>query len=197
MKIKCYKPLSNWLSWVVLILMMAISPIIQAATDCNAVTEISKGECESLLELYNSTDGANWTNNTGWNVTNTPCSWHGVSCSNGGVTRISLINNELKGSIPDFSSLPKLEKLSLYTNQLSGSIPDFSALPNLKHLKLDNNKVCKDKNTNYGKFEIQLNAFSDCPTSEPQTHTLSTSSGNGGSISRFPEQIFLSYAQII
>ena len=28
-----------------------------------------------------------------------------------------------------------------------------------------------------------VNAFSDCPTSEPQTHTLSISSGNGGSIS--------------
>ncbi|WP_216092684.1 hypothetical protein, partial [Candidatus Marithrix sp. Canyon 246] len=81
MKIKCYKPLSNWLSWVVLILMIGTSPIIQAATNCDAVTEISKGECESLLELYNSTNGANWKNNSGWNVTNTPCSWYGVSCS--------------------------------------------------------------------------------------------------------------------
>ncbi|WP_171899718.1 leucine-rich repeat domain-containing protein, partial [Candidatus Marithrix sp. Canyon 246] len=133
MKIKCYKPLSNWLRWVVL--MMAISPIIQAATDCNAVTEISKGECESLLELYNSTDGANW------NVTNTPCSWHGVSCSNGGVSRISLTNNELKGSTPDFSALPKLTHLYLYSNQLSGSIPNFSALPNLLELFLDRNQL--------------------------------------------------------
>jgi len=74
MIIKGYKFLSNSLSWVGLVLMMGISPIIQAATDCNAVTEISKGECESLLELYNSTNGANWTDNTGWNVTNRPCS---------------------------------------------------------------------------------------------------------------------------
>ncbi|WP_069472987.1 hypothetical protein [Candidatus Marithrix sp. Canyon 246] len=118
MKIKCYKPLSNWLRWVVL--MMAISPIIQAATDCNAVTEISKGECESLLELYNSTDGANW------NVTNTPCSWHGVSCSNGGVSKIDLNENKLSGTIPNFSALPKLETLSFNNN----------------------NNVCKDKNTN-------------------------------------------------
>ncbi|WP_069472881.1 hypothetical protein [Candidatus Marithrix sp. Canyon 246] len=100
--------------------MMAISPIIQAATDCNAVTEISKGECESLLELYNSTDGANW------NVTNTPCSWHGVSCSNGGVSKIDLNENKLSGTIPNFSALPKLETLSFNNN----------------------NNVCKDKNTN-------------------------------------------------
>jgi hypothetical protein len=49
----------------------------QAATDCNAVTEISAIECESLLELYHSTNGAKWENNEGWNVTNTPCNWHG------------------------------------------------------------------------------------------------------------------------
>ncbi|WP_069471119.1 hypothetical protein [Candidatus Marithrix sp. Canyon 246] len=125
MKIKCYKPLSNWLNWVVLILMMAISPIIQAATDCDAVTEISKGECESLLELYNSTDGANWKDNTSWNVTNTPCSWYGVSCSNGDVSKIDLNENKLSGTIPNFSALSKLETLSF-----------------------NNNNVCKDKNTN-------------------------------------------------
>ncbi|MEK8015932.1 MAG: hypothetical protein VSS75_003625 [Candidatus Parabeggiatoa sp.] len=48
--------------------------VTQAATDCNAVTEISSAECVSLLELYHSTDGANWRYNGGWNVTNTPCS---------------------------------------------------------------------------------------------------------------------------
>jgi hypothetical protein len=32
---KYYKPLNNWLSLVGLVLMIGISPIIQAATDCN------------------------------------------------------------------------------------------------------------------------------------------------------------------
>jgi uncharacterized repeat protein (TIGR02543 family) len=141
MIIKCYKLLSNWLSWVVLILMIGTSPIIQAATDCDAVTEISKGECESLLELYNSTDGVNWKDNTGWNVTNTPCSWFGVTCSNGGVSTIELRENKLSGSIPNFSTLPNLEYLYLYSNKLSGSIPDFSALPNLTSLSLSTNQL--------------------------------------------------------
>jgi hypothetical protein len=61
------------------------------------VTEISPAECESLLELYNSTDGANWTNNEGWNVTDTPCSWKGIACENNGVTKISLYKNQLTG----------------------------------------------------------------------------------------------------
>ncbi len=51
----------------------------QAATDCTVVTEISTVECESLLELYHSTNGANWNYNREWNVTNMPCNWHGVT----------------------------------------------------------------------------------------------------------------------
>ncbi len=44
----------------------------QAATDCAVQTQIPKVECDALVDLYNSTDGANWKDNTGWNVTNTP-----------------------------------------------------------------------------------------------------------------------------
>ncbi len=113
----------------------------QAATDCNAVTEISKVECESLLELYHSTNGAGWKKNEGWNVTNTPCSWYRVTCENGGVTKIYLSFNKLTGAIPDFSALPNLQELLLSSNQLPGAIPDFSALPNFKYLFLDDNQL--------------------------------------------------------
>jgi len=114
----------------------------QAATDCNAVTEISSVECESLLELYHSTNGANWKNNEGWNVTNTPCSWWGVTCENGGVTEIDFfIGNQLTGTIPNFRGLPNLQKLVLWDNQLTGTIPDFSTLPNLQTLTLDSNQL--------------------------------------------------------
>ena len=71
--------------YLILMLFLINVQMAQAATDCNAVTEISTAECKFLLELYNSTDGANWKNNEGWNVTNTPCSWWGISCGNGGV----------------------------------------------------------------------------------------------------------------
>jgi len=113
----------------------------QAATDCNQVTEIPVSECQSLLELYNSTGGDNWTNSTGWNQTNTPCSWFGVVCSGGYVERLYLYSNQLTGSIPNFSNLPNLKELSLYSNQLSGSIPNFSNLPNLQYLWLGSNQL--------------------------------------------------------
>ncbi|MEN8218814.1 MAG: hypothetical protein ABFS56_21060 [Pseudomonadota bacterium] len=53
-----------------------------------------------LIAFYYSTNGANWTRNDGWNVTNTPCSWYGVLCSGGHVSEINLYYNSLTGSIP-------------------------------------------------------------------------------------------------
>jgi DNA-binding beta-propeller fold protein YncE len=129
---------------------------------CSNVTEIPVAECQSLLELYNSTDGANWKNKTGWNQTNTPCSWYGVTCTSGRITKIDLTgnglknslpnlnlseltwlgldNNQLNGSVPNFN-LPKLIALGLGgTNQFSGTIPNFN-LPNLQYLALDKNQL--------------------------------------------------------
>ena len=116
-------------------------------TNCNAVTQISQVECESLLELYHSTNGARWNNNDGWNVTNAPCTWRGVTCENGGVTEIDLgdsfpsISHDLHGTLPNFKGLPNLQRLDLYNNRLGGTIPDFSALPNLQVLSLRDNQL--------------------------------------------------------
>jgi hypothetical protein len=68
--------------------------------DCSQQGEIPDIECNALVALYNSTDGANWTDNTGWLQTDTPCSWYGVECDNGHVFSINLNSNNLMGSIP-------------------------------------------------------------------------------------------------
>ncbi|MEN8215469.1 MAG: leucine-rich repeat domain-containing protein [Pseudomonadota bacterium] len=94
------------------------------AIDCATVTEIPVMECEALIDLYYSTDGANWNNNTGWNVTSTPCSWYGVTCGGGHVSKLNLSNNQLTGSIPtELCDLNNLECLDLSNNQFSGPIP--------------------------------------------------------------------------
>jgi PKD repeat protein len=106
------------------------------------------------MELYNSTNGPNWKNSTGWNQTNTPCSWFGVICSRAGhVNAIELSTaddfsnhdnigngNGLTGKIPDLN-LPNLTGLSLAGNQLSGNIPNFSNLPKLTTLYLWSNQL--------------------------------------------------------
>ncbi|MDM8562480.1 hypothetical protein QUF54_03915, partial [Candidatus Marithioploca araucensis] len=48
--------------------------------NCN-VTDIPSSECEVLIAFYNSTDGDNWSNRSGWPLTNTACNWYGVTCS--------------------------------------------------------------------------------------------------------------------
>ena len=87
-----------------------------------------------LMEFYNATDGPNWVDNTNWN-TNAPLNqWHGVSTgANGGVTRLMLERNGLRGSMPSsLGNLTNLEWLFLSDSQLSGPIP--SSLGNLTNL---------------------------------------------------------------
>lgn len=133
------------------VMTMLLFTTVHAATDCNLVTQIPPTECEELLNFYNVTDGPNWTNNTGWNDTNTPCSWFGVVCNTAHVTVLTLYDNDydytngalgnnLTGSIPDLN-LPHLSILYLHYNQLSGEIPNFTNLPQLQSLFLIKNQL--------------------------------------------------------
>ena len=140
------------LSVVVLILNLGAVSVAQAATDC-VVTQIPTNECLSLLELYNSTDGANWTNNEGWNVTDTPCSWYGITCEYSGmsnfqnVIKIELQSNQLTGTIPNFSAstpsdfLPPPPPTLPDFDQPSELFLDSSGLPYLQVLDLSYNQL--------------------------------------------------------
>jgi len=109
------------------------------AFNCKKVSEISKTECKALVAFYESTDGYNWTDNTGWNDTNTPCDWYGVTCKNGSVSGLELTDNNLNGSISKkFFKLKKLKFLELSNNNLAGSsLNKFSKLKNLRTLWLN------------------------------------------------------------
>jgi len=114
----------------------------QTGTNCSQVTQIPTSECDALVALYDSTDGDNWTNKTGWKVTTTPCSWSGIRCTGGHVTQIYPDNNNLTGSLPsELNFLTALEYLSLKSNKLSGSIPNLTALKALKILWLTDNQL--------------------------------------------------------
>ena len=75
---------------------------------------VPASESQALVDLYNASNGASWSNSTNWLVGD-PCenSWFGVTCNGGqtSITLLSLSNNNLMG----------------------GPIPDL-ALPNLTHL---------------------------------------------------------------
>ncbi|NJO14856.1 MAG: hypothetical protein HC877_03645 [Thioploca sp.] len=116
---------------------------VLAATDCTQVTQIPQIECEALVALYDSTNGSGWNNKAGWNVTNTPCSWYGVSCASNHVSIIDLNSNELVGLIPaELGNFSYLQWLILRDNRLSGSIPpELGNLSNLQWLYLYRNQL--------------------------------------------------------
>jgi hypothetical protein len=109
---------------------------------------IPVSERDALIELYNSTAGAGWTNNTNWNGAHgTEDTWFGITTSGTGanehVVGINLENNNLTGTIPaEMEDLSFLESLDMSGNSLSGSIPTvIGNLSNLHTVDLGNNSL--------------------------------------------------------
>ncbi len=124
--------LTGWLAWL-----PAPVQAAPAAFDCGDVTEIPQAECEALVALYESTNGDNWTDNTGWLATDTPCSWFGVTCSAGNVSELSLTENNLKGALPpEIGTLTHLIKLYLHGNNLTSVPSQIGNLSALEQLNL-------------------------------------------------------------
>ena len=92
---------------------------------CSQQSQIPQDECDALVNLFNNTQGASWTNKTNWLANNGPCSWYGITCTAGHVTSLILNGNGLFGTIPALPSY--LQDLQLSGNFLSGNIP---SLPN-------------------------------------------------------------------
>lgn len=93
----------------------------------------------ALVAFYNATNGAGWTNNTGWVVPGTPgddpCGWFGISCAGGRVIKIELRNNNLSGPLPpEIGNLDALHTLDYHSNKVSGAIP--LEIGNLSNLSL-------------------------------------------------------------
>jgi Leucine-rich repeat (LRR) protein len=116
-------------------LFLLSTPLIQAA--------LPSAEHNALVDLYNSTNGASWTNKTNWLVAADECTWTGVTCAWGHVQRISLTTNNLSGNLPaTLGSLTGLQYLWLSGNQLSGGIPpELGNLTSLQSLRLGVNQL--------------------------------------------------------
>lgn len=110
-------------------------------------------EYNYLKELYESTNGSNWFENTNWNFENinlyNPClqEWYGLTafCSPdyetlSGTYDIYLTSNNLIGKLPSIlSNFPYLFIFSAANNQLTGSLPSFIHCPRLINVILSQN----------------------------------------------------------
>jgi len=120
----------------------------------NILAQCNLNDWTALKQIYLSTEGDNWSNNTNWNLvlSNSPpanCnleSMHGISLgttgsANGRVMMIDLRSNNLKGIIPpEVGLLAELDEMQIYRNQLVGEIPvEIGQLNKLTIIALDNN----------------------------------------------------------
>ncbi|MCV9932951.1 hypothetical protein OIU80_11730 [Flavobacterium sp. LS1R47] len=105
----------------------------------NVAVDIPQSEKDALLAIYNSTNGANWKNNKGWDFNkpvtswNGGIGWYGVTVVNGHVVKLSLSRNSLSGILPpEIGQLKYLTFLDLERSGVSGSIPkEIGQLENL------------------------------------------------------------------
>ena len=102
----------------------------------NLFTLTASTDRDALAELYEGTDGPNWTNNENWLSDASLDRWHGVTVdSSGRVDSLRLADNDLSGAIPSsLGNLTALVSVDLSGNRLSGVIP--SSLGNLTALSL-------------------------------------------------------------
>jgi hypothetical protein len=133
------------LTWLHTMKKLLLLLLISLAAASHA--QVPQIERDALVALYNSTDGANWTDNTGWNGSaGGECDWKGVACSAGdspNVIRLLLSNNSLTGTIPaELGNLTNLTHLHLYTNSLTGTIPaELGNMTSLNYLWLQSNSL--------------------------------------------------------
>ena len=128
--------------------------------DCSCQGSTMEEDCRTrdsiaLVALYNSTDGANWTNK--WDLNQSMNNWYGVTLDdNGCIMCIDMDGtpdcdvqniqgadgNNLVGDLPDeIGNLENLMTLILSHNQLTGTIPSsIGNLSNLKDLRLIRNQ---------------------------------------------------------
>lgn len=121
-----------WIPLSILGLFAHLSASAQCpCTDCRCSDSLS------LVNLYQSTNGAEWAKK--WDLSLPIEQWQGIKINaQGRVEEIYLNNNNLIGTLPNLN-LPHLQSLHLPNNQLTSNLPNFN-LPKLASLVLFNNK---------------------------------------------------------
>lgn len=101
---------------------------------------------DALISIYTLSNGASWTNNSGWaagaaGMDCDICSWYGVVCNGfGRVKELNVNGNNLTGSLSSaIGDLPFLEKINLFNHSMTGAIPNvINMLGDLRYVDLSN-----------------------------------------------------------
>lgn len=116
---------------------------------CDNVTQISKLECQALVDFYTKLGGDKWKDKTNWLQSNEPCDWFGILCTRGwdwnNIRVIDMYDNNLSGTIPtSIWFLYSLEILTLWINknQIYWTLPSsIGWMNNLETLDISETKI--------------------------------------------------------
>lgn len=147
-----------------------------AAFDCGDVTEIPITECNALVDFVNAGGGVQGTQ-FDWFSDSSPCSWEGVECTDGHITRLSLIGYTFNGTLtPSIGNLSELNHLFLATGGLRGELPiELTKLTKLARLYLADNQFSGDLPAWLGEMSaLKIVELAD----NPLTGSIPSSFGN-------------------
>ena len=117
---------------------MARSPNFRAYSSSDKIQRYT------LAAIYFSLGGEHWLRQTRWLTASDECYWHGIVCTRGRVSDVSLGANNVTGVFPfEFDFLKEfLTKISIPNNNIQVSnLIDLIKLVNLEYIDLDNNSV--------------------------------------------------------
>ena len=120
------------------------SPIANAFR-CDLNNDIHATECDALRQIYLHSDGDNWiypNNSTPWFNTASPCDWFGITCKQGNVSELALVNNNMQGRLSNLDGLPYLRVLTVAEQpNLTGVLPNLGYLQTLTHLTVSHTSI--------------------------------------------------------
>jgi len=128
--------------WLIYALILSFQFNTYAQLDCSEFPDF-----ESLMAIYDATDGPNWRNNEGWQdgadgADCNYCDWPTVGCNeNNRVTNLYLNANNLSFTFPpELANLDQLIELRIGENNFDGPIdPIIFSPPNLENISIYDN----------------------------------------------------------
>ena len=120
--------------------------------DDSATVLCNAADVVALKQLYETAEGTDWTESTGWTGAGAVEEWHGVSADSlGRVTALVLTRNGLAGRLPrDLGELTQMTELRIGENaELAGRLPLSLTGLSLQALHYSGTGVCAPVNTSF------------------------------------------------
>jgi Leucine-rich repeat (LRR) protein len=120
------------------------SPLLTPSFVNRNITSHHSAEWNILMDLFQDSNGKQWSIRTNWGSDRPLSDWHGITLnSKGYVKKIVIHNNNIDGCIPDsIRGLQYLQVLDLRFNCINGCIPEsICELSSLTHIHLHGNRL--------------------------------------------------------